>query len=76
MDEDSPVLESEKNNNENTFQKAYGWYLILNRIASNDFTKHEYIFKKKIMEVLNQMGYLVDYEREQARLQKKAQTKR
>lgn len=76
MDQNENNVEYEEDNMENTFQKTYGWYLVVNRIAGNDFTKHEYIYNKKVMEVLNQMSFLIEYDKEQIRLQKKAQNKR
>lgn len=75
MDENQANLEDEKNNIGNDFQQVFGWFLIVNRIAGNDFTKHEYIYQKKITEVLNQLNYLIAYDKEQERLQKKAQRK-
>jgi len=56
-----------------TFQKAYGWYIVVNRVAANDFSKHDLIYKKNITEVLNQLSFLIDYDREQIRLQKEAE---
>ena len=76
MDQNENNVEYEEDNMENTFQKTYGWYLVVNRIAGNDFTKHEYIYNKKVMEVLNQLSFLIEYDKEQIRLQKKAQNKR
>jgi hypothetical protein len=60
---------------QDNFQKTYGWFLVINRITENDFTKHEYVYQKKLIEVLNQLSYLIDYDREQERLQKKAMSK-
>ena len=72
--------EQDKDNMENAsfpveydFQKAFGWYLVVNRIAGNDFTKHDYVYQKGIMEVLNQLAFLISYDKEQIRLQKQAQ---
>jgi hypothetical protein len=76
VDQNENNVEYEEDNMENTFQKIYGWYLVVNRIAGNDFTKHEYIYNKKVMEVLNQLSFLIEYDKEQIRLQKKAQNKR
>lgn len=75
MDEDKTILEDEEGNMENSFQKAFGWFLVVNRITSNDFTKHEYIYQKNINEVLNQLSFLISYDKEQERLQKKAMAK-
>ena len=70
-------MEDEKDNMEDrSFQKVYGWYVVVNRVAENDFTRHEYVYKKKVMEVLNQLAYLIDYDKEQERMFKKSQNKR
>ncbi len=58
---------------QNGFSQVFGWFLVTNKISDNDFTKHEYIYKKNILEVLNQLNYLVQWEREQERLMKKMQ---
>ena len=72
MDEDEDNVEVKKGDVENSFQKTYGWFLVINRIAGNDFTKHDQIYKKNITEALNQLSFLIDYDKEQARLQKLA----
>jgi hypothetical protein len=72
MDEDQAILAAAQDDLENSFQKTYGWFLVVNRITSNDITKHDYVFKRKLIEVLNQLSYLIDYDKEQVRLQKKA----
>jgi hypothetical protein len=71
MDEDKARLAFEEDDMGNSFQKVYGWFIVVNKLAGNDFTKHEYIYKKNIMEVLNQLSYLINYDQEQERLQKK-----
>jgi hypothetical protein len=73
MDEDKARMEYEEDDLGNSFQKTYGWYLVVNRITSNDFTKHEFVYQKKLMEVLNQLSFLIQYDQEQIRLQRKAQ---
>jgi hypothetical protein len=60
---------------QDSFQKSFGWFLVVNKIADNDFTKHEYIYKKNIMESLNQLSYLISFDQEQIRLQKKMEGK-
>ena len=75
MAENQAYLDDEEDNMGSTFQEAFGWYVVTNRIAGNDFTKHEYIYEKTINEVLNQLSYLISYDNEQIRLQKKAQNK-
>ena len=56
---------------QNNFQNSFGWFLVINKIADNDFTKHEYIYKKNITECLNQLSYLISWEQEQIKQQKK-----
>lgn len=75
MAENEAYMDDEEDNMGSTFQQAFGWYVVTNRIAGNDFTKHEYIYEKTINEVLNQLSYLISYDNEQIRLQKKAQNK-
>jgi hypothetical protein len=74
VEEDEDSVDSKEMDMGFNFQKTYGWYLIVNRVTGNDFTKHEVVYQKKIMEVLNQLSFLLDYDREQIKLQKK-QTK-
>ena len=73
MDENQNNMDNEEDSMEYNFQKTYGWFLVLNRIAGNDFTKHDQIYQKNINEVLNQLSFLINYDQEQIRLQKKAQ---
>lgn len=75
MDEDKARMEDEEMDMESNFQKAFGWYIVTNRISANDFTKHDHIYQKTINEVLNQLSYLISYDNEQIRLQKKAMGK-
>lgn len=73
MDQNKIDMETEEVDMETNFQQAFGWFIVTNRISSNDFTKHDHIYQKTINEVLNQLSYLISYDREQLRLQKKAQ---
>jgi hypothetical protein len=75
MDEDEARMEMEEINSENSFEKAFGWYVVTNRIAANDFSKHDHIYSKTVNEVLNQLSYLISYDKEQIRIQKEAQRK-
>ena len=68
-------MENEEDDLEYSFQKTFGWFIVTNRITGNDFTKHDYIYEKKITEILNQLSYLVQHDREQERLMKEAQKK-
>jgi len=56
------VLEDEK---DVSFEKAFGWYAVINRIAGDDITKHEIITKKRTLEILNQLLYLIEKDKEQ-----------
>jgi hypothetical protein len=75
MDQNQNTMEDEEIDNESNFQKSFGWFLVVNRIVGNDFTKHEYVYEKNISEVLNQLSFLISYDNEQTRLMKKAQQK-
>jgi hypothetical protein len=72
MDEDKARMEFEEDYNSRSFQSVYGWFVVVNRLASNDFTKHEYIYEKTVVEVLNQLSYLINYDQEQERIMKQA----
>jgi hypothetical protein len=75
MAESNPDLVDEEMDSEGSFlQKRYGWYVVVNRVTENDITKHEAIYEKKLIEVLNQVSFLFDYEKEQIKMMKK-QTK-
>ena len=71
MDETQTNVGDEEMDIRSGFQKTYGWFVVVNRIAGNDFTKHELIYEKKLIEILNQLSYLLDYDREQKNLQNK-----
>jgi hypothetical protein len=66
-------VENEEDNLGYSFQKTFGWFIVTNKIAGNDFGKHDLIYEKKLVEVLNQLSYLIQYDREQERLYKLAQ---
>lgn len=72
MDKDKNNVEIEEVDMESSLQKTFGWFVVVNRIVGNDFTKHEYVYQKNITEVLNQLSYLIQYDQEQLRLQRKA----
>ena len=72
MDEDKNNMVPEETDMDFSLQKTFGWFVVVNRIVGNDFTKHEYVYQKNITEVLNQLSYLVQYDQEQLRLQRKA----
>jgi hypothetical protein len=66
-------MENEEDDLGYSFQKTFGWFIVTNKIAGNDFGKHDLIYEKNLVEVLNQLSYLVQYDREQDRLYKLAQ---
>jgi hypothetical protein len=72
MDENKTRLEDAEDDMGSNFQKAFGWFLVVNRITDNDFTKHEYVYQKKVTEVLNQLTFMIQYDRYQAESQKNA----
>jgi hypothetical protein len=75
MDQNQIDMEDEEVDMDTNFQKSFGWFLVVNRIVGNDFTKHEFVYQKNINEVLNQLSFLISYDNEQVRLMKKAQQK-
>lgn len=75
MGDDEDGVEEQEIDNNPSFEKRFGWYAVLNRIASDDITKHETIYKKKMVEVLNQVVYLVAKDNEIIKQQKKLQNK-
>ena len=72
MDEDKARMEFEEDYNERSFQSVYGWFIVVNKLAGNDFTKHEYVYEKTVVEVLNQLSFLINYDQEQERIMKQA----
>jgi hypothetical protein len=75
MGDDKDDMDNVENDIQGSFQESFGWFLVVNRICQNDFTKHEYVYKKNITEVLNQLSYLISFDIEQERLMKKEQNK-
>ncbi len=71
MDQDKNYLEDPETSMASNFQKVFGWYVVLNRITSNDITKHQYVLEKKMIEVFNQLTYIIQHDQLQAELQKK-----
>ena len=72
MDEDKARLEYEDDNNKKSFQKVYGWFIVVNKLAGNDYTKHKIVYESNVVEVLNQLSFLINYEEEQERIMKQA----
>ena len=69
------TLDIQDPNMENSFEKRFGWYVALNRVCENHIEKHDETIEKKVIEVLNQLVYLIEYDKEQDRLMKKAMSK-
>jgi hypothetical protein len=63
MDEDGGYMEGASPDSETAFQKAFGWFAVLNKIADNDITRHEVILKKGLIEVLNQLTYMIQLDK-------------
>lgn len=72
MEENKVGMDDEEMDMGSNFQQTFGWFIVINKLSQNDFTKHEYIFERTLNEVLNQLSYLVSYEKEQERLMRKA----
>ena len=66
-------LDLQKDSMENTFEKRFGWYVVLNRVTGNVLKDHDKALEKNVIEVLNQLYYLIEYDKEQERMIKKAQ---
>jgi hypothetical protein len=72
MDEDKARMVLEEDDNERSFQKVYGWFIVVNRLSGNDFTKHKIVYESNVVEVLNQLSFLINYDEEQERIMKQA----
>jgi Golgi nucleoside diphosphatase len=72
MAENNITVEVEDGNMETSFQQTFGWFVVINRLSSNDITKHEMIYGMNVVEVLNHLTYLISYDREQERLLKQS----
>jgi hypothetical protein len=72
MDEDKARMVIEEDDNERSFQKVYGWFIVINRLSGNDFTKHKIVYDSNVVEVLNQLSFLINYDEEQERIMKQA----
>jgi hypothetical protein len=75
MERDKVRMEEQEETMVITFEKRFGWYAVLNRVATDDITRHDEIITKSVIEVLNQLSYLIEKDKELIRLQKKAQQK-
>ena len=71
MDDPKNLLALQEDDMETSFQKRFGWYVVINRITENDLTKHETILNKGLIEVLNQTSFLISVDQEIEKSQKK-----
>ena len=72
LDSDKVRMEMEETNLEKSMEEKFGWYLVLNRIANDDITRHDTITKKGIIEGLNMLSYLIEKDKEELKRMKKA----
>jgi ribosomal protein L16 Arg81 hydroxylase len=57
------AMEDEKNPYERSFEERFGWYVVLNRVAQDDISRHTEITEKSIIEILNQLSYIIEKEK-------------
>ena len=67
-------MENEKDNMENSFEQAFGWFAVINRLSSDDLTKHDQILETTVMESFNQLLYILEKDKEIVRRQKTIST--
>jgi hypothetical protein len=65
-------VETQEDNMANSFEQAFGWFAVINRLCNDDLTKHDQIVKTSILEALNQLVYLIEKDKEIERRHKKA----
>lgn len=63
LDSDKIALEIQEDIVEDTFEKRFGWLLVINRIASDDVTRHDQITSRGVIEILNQLTYILEKEK-------------
>lgn len=66
-------MEAQEDNMETSFEQAFGWFAVINRLCDDDVTKHSTVLQTTILEALNQLVYLIQKQKEIERLHKKAQ---
>lgn len=71
-DADKIRMEMEEADLEKSMEQKFGWYLVLNRIAGDDITRHDTVAKKGIIEGLNMLSYLIEKDKEELKRIKKA----
>ena len=53
---------------ENYFSSKWGWYISINAVASNDVTKHEFVYRITIFQFLTHVEFLNDKANEEKRI--------
>lgn len=61
---DMEVQKGNQDDGDTTFEGRFGWYAVLNRLVSDDITKHDQVLSKTLVETLNQLVYIVAKEKE------------
>ena len=75
MVRDKTIMDQPEEPEELTFEKRFGWYVVVNRLTNNNVNEHDKVFKKKIIEVLNQLAYLLALDKEIERQHKQQSLK-
>jgi hypothetical protein len=65
-------MEEQENDKNPSFEKRFGWFAIINRVALDDLSKHDETFRKPLVEILNQLTYLIQKDQEIEKQRKKA----
>ena len=72
MERNKVRLEEQEETMDITFEKRFGWFAILNRVADDDIGRHDEIISKGVIEILNQLSYLIEKDKEMVKQQKRA----
>jgi len=65
VDATEDTMEGEEDNLSSNFQKRFGWYAVIERLAGDDITKHNQITATKLVEAFNHLVYLIAKDEEQ-----------
>ena len=71
MVSDKTIMDKPEEPEELTFEKRFGWYVVVNRLTNNNINEHNKVFEKKIIEVLNQLAYIIELDKETEKRMKK-----
>ena len=58
-----------------SFEQRFGWYVVINRLTKDDITRHEQVLQKTLVEILNQLTYLIEKDKEMIKQQKQQLSK-